>query len=75
LQKSEGLKTRLKHLFGDTVCNVSLTKSRVAFNGDLAFLIGGKGGTKNEKTETINFSVGHDFIYDTVFLECERFGW
>jgi hypothetical protein len=35
----------------------------------------GKGGPKNEKTETINFSVGNDFIYDTVFLESERFGW
>jgi hypothetical protein len=43
--------------------------------GDLAHLIGGKGGTKNEKTEKINFSVGDDFIHDAVFLECERFGW
>jgi hypothetical protein len=32
----------------------------------------GKRGPENEK---INFSVGHDFIYDTVFLESERFGW
>jgi N-acetylneuraminic acid mutarotase len=35
----ESFKTRFKHLFGETVCNVSLIKSRVAFNGSLAFLI------------------------------------
>jgi len=43
--------------------------------GDLAFLIGGKGGTKNEKEEKINFSVGADFIHDAVFLGCERRQW
>jgi hypothetical protein len=46
-----------------------------AFLERSANVFGEKGGPKNEKTEKINFSVGHDFIYDTVFLECERFGW
>jgi hypothetical protein len=31
-----------------------------------------KGGRSDEK---INFGVGHGFIYGTVFLESERFGW
>jgi hypothetical protein len=38
-QTSEKLITRLKHLFGETVCTMSLIDSQVAFNGDLAFLL------------------------------------
>jgi hypothetical protein len=46
-----------------------------AFLERSANIYGEKGGTKNKKTETINSSVSNDFIYDTVFLEGERFGW